>query len=134
MVKCKKIYAIAYGIDPDTAKAVFNLKVHTWNKCKSYVDGVKGARYKSFLTEEEADAWLKTVKVDKHIISKPEIKGDTHHSCYIDEDILENNKELNKKQDIHFEFREVCKELNLSSSTVVLQLKKQFVDFYKSIH
>ena len=49
------IYAIAYGIDPVLVEPVSNLKFRTWDDCKPYVIGVEGAKYKGFLTEEEAD-------------------------------------------------------------------------------
>ena len=52
------IYAIAYGIDPVLVEPVSNLKFRTWDDCKPYVIGVEGAKYKGFLTEEEADTWL----------------------------------------------------------------------------
>lgn len=127
MAKCK-IYAIAYGVDPNTAEIVLNLKVRTWDECKTYIDGVKGARYKGFLTDEEADAWLESVQRNKN--TTPNSKKSTNN--FDDVDDL-NNEKFNDKYDIHFEFGELCKELNLSSSDVLLQLKKQFVDFHKNI-
>jgi len=45
-----KIYAVRKGINPG--------KYYTWDECKEQVNGVKGAEYKSFKTEEEADEYL----------------------------------------------------------------------------
>lgn len=45
-----KIYAVRKGIKPG--------KYYTWDECKEQVNGVKGAEYKSFKTEEEADEYL----------------------------------------------------------------------------
>ena len=73
------IYAVAHGIDPETKALVFNLKFNTWNECKPYVAGVKGAKFKGFLTEDEADAWL-----NKHIVEKAK----------------ENNKDSNQEDKI----------------------------------
>jgi hypothetical protein len=63
------IYAIAYGIDPVTKEPVSNLKFKTWGECIPYVVGVEGAKYKGFLTDEEADEWLKnkTEKFEKKV-------------------------------------------------------------------
>ena len=63
------IYAVAHGIDPKTNEPVSNLKFHTWDECKPYVAGVEGAKFKGFLTDEEADEWLKkkTEKFEKNV-------------------------------------------------------------------
>ena len=55
-----KIYAVAHGIDPTTNEPVSNLKFHSWDECKAYVVGIEGAKYKGFLTDTEADEWLKS--------------------------------------------------------------------------
>ena len=49
-----KIYAVKKGIKPG--------KYYTWDECKEQVNGYKGAEYKSFKTEEEADRYLGLVK------------------------------------------------------------------------
>lgn len=56
-----KIYAVGYGVNPETKEPVSNLKFKTWDECKPYVVGVEGAKYKGFLTDTEADAWLKEI-------------------------------------------------------------------------
>ena len=62
MAKRKKVYAIAYGANPNTGEAVYGIKCSTWDECQKYIKGVRGAKYKSFTTDEEADEWLEMVK------------------------------------------------------------------------
>jgi len=54
----KKVYAIKEGYDSKSNKKIENLIVSTWNECLEYVKGVKGAKYKSFESVEEAKAFL----------------------------------------------------------------------------
>ena len=49
-----KFYAIKEGYDSSNKKKVENIVVNTWDECLKYVKGVKGAKYKSFKTLEEA--------------------------------------------------------------------------------
>ena len=46
----KKIYAVKHG----RTTGLFS----TWDECRKQVDGFAGARFKSFLSETEARAWL----------------------------------------------------------------------------
>lgn len=46
----KKFYAVRAG----RKTGIF----YTWNDCRAQVEGFRGARYKSFLTEAQARAWL----------------------------------------------------------------------------
>lgn len=46
----KKFYAVQFGREPGV--------YYDWESCKAQVDGFKGARYKSFSTEEEAQAYV----------------------------------------------------------------------------
>ena len=52
------IYAVAYGIDPDTKCIISGVKYHSWAECLRVTKNVEKAKYKGFLTEMEADAWL----------------------------------------------------------------------------
>ena len=54
----KKVYAIQYGFDAKNNKKIENTIVDTWNECLKYVKGVKGAKYKSFESIEDANAYL----------------------------------------------------------------------------
>jgi ribonuclease HI len=54
----KKVYAIQYGFDAKNNKKIENAIVNTWDECLKYVKGVKGAKYKSFESIEEANLYL----------------------------------------------------------------------------
>lgn len=54
----KKIYAIKEGFDSEKNVKIENKLVDTWDECVKYVKGVKGAKYKSFTSKEEADEYL----------------------------------------------------------------------------
>ncbi|GKU25689.1 ribonuclease H family protein [Clostridium folliculivorans] len=55
----KKVYAIKEGFDSNKNEKVQDLIVNTWDQCLKLVKGVKGAKYKSFESIEEAQAFLK---------------------------------------------------------------------------
>ena len=55
----KKVYAIQYGFDLKNDKKIENTIVTTWAECLKYVKGVKGAKYKSFESMDEANKYLK---------------------------------------------------------------------------
>lgn len=65
----KKVYAIREGYDFENNKIIENVIVDTWAECLKKVKGVKGAKYKSFETLEEANKYLedanKLLKKDK---------------------------------------------------------------------
>ncbi|GAA0077495.1 hypothetical protein UT300005_18730 [Clostridium sp. CTA-5] len=54
----KKVYAIKEGFDSKNNLKVENKIVNTWAECLSYVKGVKGAKYKSFESIDEAKKFL----------------------------------------------------------------------------
>lgn len=54
----KKVYAIQCGFDAKNNKKIENTIVNTWDECLKYVKGVKGAKYKSFESMEDAKAYL----------------------------------------------------------------------------
>lgn len=54
----KKVYAIQYGFDMKNNIKIENKIVNTWAECLSYVKGVKGAKYKSFESMQEAQEYL----------------------------------------------------------------------------
>jgi ribonuclease H-related protein len=55
----KKVYAIKEGFDSIGKEKVENKIVNSWNECLKYVNGVKGAKYKSFENMEDALEYLK---------------------------------------------------------------------------
>lgn len=54
----KKVYAIQSGFDAKNNKKIENTIVNTWDECLKYVKGVKGAKYKSFESIEDAKSYL----------------------------------------------------------------------------
>lgn len=66
-----KIYAVGYGVDPDTHKPVYGIKCTNWPDCQKYIKNVADAKYKGFLTDDEADAWIQQIKEDMDINSNP---------------------------------------------------------------
>ncbi len=54
----KKVYAIQYGFDSEKNLKIENVIVNTWDECLRYVKGVKGAKYKSFETMDDAEQYL----------------------------------------------------------------------------
>jgi ribonuclease H-related protein len=54
----KKVYAIQSGFDDKNNKKIENTIVNTWDECLKYVKGVKGAKYKSFESIEDAKSYL----------------------------------------------------------------------------
>ncbi|QAA34171.1 viroplasmin family protein [Clostridium manihotivorum] len=54
----KKVYAIKEGFDFSKNEKVENIIVNTWDQCLKLVKGVKGAKYKSFESLEEARKFL----------------------------------------------------------------------------
>lgn len=58
----KKVYAIKEGYDSKNNTKVEDIIVGTWSECLNYVKGVKGAKYKSFESLEEAKNFLKETK------------------------------------------------------------------------
>lgn len=54
----KKVYAIQFGFDAKNNRKIENTIVNTWGECLKYVKGVKGAKYKSFESMEDAREYL----------------------------------------------------------------------------
>ena len=124
------IYAVAYGVNPQSKEPVFNLKFRTWEDCKPFVVGVEGAKYKGFLTDTEADAWLseKVAEILKNGNPEkdpnPEIKQN---------DLKEDVKKLtlDKIHPVDKTFMLTCKSLGLSVNDTEHMIKQMFVDIVK---
>lgn len=129
------IYAVAYGLDPQTKEPVSGLKFHSWNECKLYVVGVENAKFKGFLTEGEADVWLaKTAEVQTE---KEPIKKTGSGSYEMDAD---NIKKVTKALEENYnssctsllpDFAKTCEELGVNPVSVALALQMQFVSQQK---
>lgn len=123
-------YAVAYGVNPQSKEPVFNLKFRTWEECKPFVVGIEGSKYKGFLTDAEADAWLdaKMAKLledgnlEKN--ANPELKQ---------RDWKEDIKKIGlaKIHPVDEAFLYTCKDLGISQVDIDHLLKKMFVDVVK---
>lgn len=124
-------YAVAYGVNPQSKEPVFNLKFRTWEQCKPYVMGVDGAKYKGFLTDDEADAWLDNKMNEIIKTAKDNEKDVNPEAKYRDwkEDINKITK--SKIHPVDEEFISVCRELGVSKIDVEHILKKSFIDTVK---
>ena len=103
-VKPKKFYAVQKGLVPGVYSS--------WEACKSNVEGFPGARYKSFLIEEEAQAYVegrefdvKTQKYEKANVEEDELAGVV---AYVDGSYDEETKMyaygiviINQGQEVH---------------------------------
>lgn len=54
----KKVYAIKEGFSNLKGERVANIIVDSWSECEAFIKGVKGAKYKSFNSYEEAEKYL----------------------------------------------------------------------------
>lgn len=116
MAKLSKynIYAVGYGIDPDTKQVVTGIKCSSWDECKKYVNGINGARFKGFLTDGEADEWLKRFNTTE------EPKQETHY---------EESRPVKNSEDERF--IAVCNKFGLSVYNTERFIKKMFCDTVK---
>lgn len=133
------IYAVAYGLHPETKAPVNNLKFHTWDECKPYVVGIEGAKYKGFLTDAEADEWLaKTAATpfEKQVktlrpTAEQEMRGsftmDVENMQKVQETLEEQYQRNPKDSFFHPEFYQMCTDMGLVPFGVLMMLQKQFV-------
>lgn len=77
-----KLYAIAYGVDPDRKEIIKNKVVNTWSECQKYINGVKGAKYKSFTNQKDVDNYFKIN--DKTAKQSDEIDNTNGFVAYVD--------------------------------------------------
>ncbi len=79
----KKFYAVKKG----KVTGVFK----TWEECKASVDGCSGAEYKSFTTEEAAEAYMGMEKVES-LNAREETLGNDWLLAYVDGSYEDNLK------------------------------------------
>ena len=125
-----RIYAVGYGVDPDTKEPVFGLKFTNWPDCQRYIKGVNGARYKGFLTDDEADIWMQQIKDEVTGKSVPE---NSNPAGYSNLDTSDWQDKAKKIYDTHIhpvdeEFISTCKNLGLSVHDTEHMIKKMFID------
>lgn len=120
-------YAVAYGVNPQSKEPVFNLKFRTWEECKPFVVGIEGAKYKGFLTDEEADAWLDTKVAEILKDGNPEKDPNPEVK---QRDWKEDVKKLGlaKLHPVDEAFLVTCQDLGISKMDTEHMLKKMFVD------
>ena len=127
------IYAVAYGVNPisnTTQPMIMNMKFKTWDECKPCVSGIQGAKYKGFLTESEADAWLEKT------IDELKDKPNPNPASYSNPDTSDWQAKAKKIYDskihpVDEEFISVCKYLGISIHDTEHIIKKMFVDIVK---
>ena len=111
------IYAVAYGIDPETKEPVSNLKFRTWDECKPYVMGINGAKYKGFLTNDEANAWLLNYRNADVEVKAIEIESISAQK----DDSLELSVTMSK------EFRNFCSKHTINAKELTEYLMNSFI-------
>lgn len=138
------IYAVAIGRDPDTKELVYNKKFKTWPEAQPYVKGVEGARYKGFLTDTEADAWMATVhekEAAKGHVENPDpispiqkyVEQQSQQVVTPPKMLEVRPEQLNDAVTIQGEFIAACTMMNLPAHQVMLHLQKQFTETVKLI-
>ena len=125
------IYAVAYGINPivnTTQPMIMRMKFKTWEECKPCVSGIQGAKYKGFLTESEADAWL-----DKTINELNEKSNPTDYSNSDTSDWQDKAKKIyeSKIHPVDEEFINTCKSIGLPIHDTEHMLKQMFISIIK---
>lgn len=121
------IYAVAFGKDPRNEKSVHGLKFRTWDECKPYVKGVEGAKYKGFLTEDEANAWLEK-QATEALDDKPEKDPSPEIKEQKAWQEMADQAYQVKLHPIDQNFMITCQELGISQMNTEHLLKKMFVD------
>lgn len=127
------IYAVAYGVNPmvnTTQPMVMSMKFKTWEECKPCVSGVQGAKYKGFLTESEADAWLEKTVKELNEKSNPNPAG------YSNPDTSDWQAKADKiysakLHPVDQEFLTTCQDLGLSIHDTEHLMKMMFVNIVK---
>lgn len=109
------IYAVGYGIDPDTKEPVYGVKCSTWDECKKYIQGVTDAKYKGFLTDTEADEWIQKIK--EKLQPDWKAKADKVYAA--------------KLHPVDEEFLTTCQDLGLSVHETEHVMKMMFVNIVK---
>lgn len=120
------IYAIGYGIDPNTKAPVSGLKVPTWKECESYVKGVEGAKYKGFLSDTEADMWLSQVSG-----SKPKPTVSNSPAGVKVQQAIEKDMDINEARS---KFVDICNNCKVNPQEMLNKLIMDFVNTHKFLH
>lgn len=128
-----KYYAVKKS-RPGVKPAVYE----TWNECKTQVQGVSGAVYKSFDNRKDAEEFIKDDKSDKSLVrkdvlyayvdgsynKKENIAGYGLALVFNDEVIYKTNKTLTKKE--YVQYRNVYGEVKGTEDAVRLAIDKGY--------
>lgn len=109
------IYAVGYGINPKTGEPVYGIKCKTWDECKKYINGVTDAKYKGFLTDDEADAWLRQVNIKSSKNRQNKADGIS----------------VNESHTVNEEFISLCINLGLPIPAAENAARQVFIDVVK---
>lgn len=124
------IYAIAYGIDPVTKQVVTDVKFSTWREALPYVNAVEGANYKGFLSDSEADLWLKKQcgmpRAARPVKSSAPV--DPEYKPPIQSKLFKKSTLQKKQDDIKARFATKCVTLGLDPNSVIYYLMAQWND------
>lgn len=127
------IYAVAYGVNPianTTQPMIMGMKFKTWDECKPCVSGVQGAKYKGFLTESEADAWLEKTINELNEKSNPNSAGYSNPDTS-DWQAKADKIYAAKLHPVDQEFLTTCQDLGLSIHDTEHLIKMMFVNIVK---
>lgn len=126
------IYAVAKGLDPNTHMPVHG-KFSTWKDCEPYVKGVEAARYKGFLTEAEADAWLQQACAEKQqgVVAAVNIAGNAPSVDNVSVTKVDTVEDIISARS---QFVEICKAYGIQPNDMVNKMICQFVAMHSFIH
>lgn len=131
------IYAVGYGIDPKTKQPVYGLKFPTWKECEQYVKGVEGARFKGFLTDMEADAWIDKIS-DDFVLEDVGVKENTRQKTFSKPDnpatpaatTWDDSHDVTDDNEARSKFIDICNKANVNPHAMLDKLMKDFVNTY----
>lgn len=123
------IYAVAYGLDPVTKQPVTDLKFGTWREALPYVNAVEGANFKGFLSDTEADLWLKKqCGMPRAKPVKSPLTRDPEYTPPVQTKHFKKSKLANKQEEIKARFATKCVNLGLDPNSVIYYLMAQWND------
>lgn len=128
------IYAVGYGIDPQTRQPVYGLKVPTWKECEQYIKGVEGAKFKGFLTNTEADAWIDKVKQDLGVsgtvVTGTAVKKRSSAKSAQESAVWDDSNDVTDDNEARSKFIDICNQNGVNPHAMLNKLMKDFVNTY----
>lgn len=134
------IYAVGYGVDPQTKQPVYGLKVPTWKECEQYIKGVEGAKFKGFLTDTEADAWIDKIKhdlgVSGTVVTGTAVKSAKRKGKAVAESAQkpagawDDSNDITDDSEARSKFIDICNQAGINPHAMLDKLMKDFVNTY----